>query len=112
MRAAALWLANRTNFSLNPRGRNRQVDLGDLDGSARSVTQASFKILQAVAAGALTSEEAASAASILTIAAKALKTSELEERLDRLENPMRPVPAQITFGATATNGKDDGDDDI
>jgi hypothetical protein len=96
-RSAALWLANRTSFSLNPRGRSRPVDLGDLDGSAKSISTASFKILEAVAGGVLTSEEAQSAASILTIAAQALKTSALEERLEALEKPRRPAVPAITY---------------
>jgi hypothetical protein len=80
-RSAALWLANRTGFSLNPRGQSKPVDLGPLDGSAKSLGQAGFKLLQAIAAGNLTSESAASAAGILEIAARALQTTELEERL-------------------------------
>jgi hypothetical protein len=93
VRAAALWLANRTGFSLNPRGQSKAVNLGPLDGSGKSLAQAGFKLLEAVAAGNLTAEAASSAASILQIAARALETTELEERLERIENPRAAVPA-------------------
>jgi hypothetical protein len=96
VRAAALWLANRTNFSLNPRGQSKAVDLGGLDGSAKSLGHAAFKLLKAVESGTLTPEAAASAAGILEIAARALQVSELEERLERIENPRAAVPALIT----------------
>jgi hypothetical protein len=96
VRAAALWLANRTSFSLNPRGQSKAVDLGSLDGTAKSLGQAGFKLLQAIAAGNLTSESAASAAGILEIAARALQTSELEERLERIENPRRAAVPALT----------------
>ena len=74
-------------------GQAKAVDLGPLDGSAKSLARAGFKLLEAIAAGTIPPESAASAAGILEIAARALQTSELEERLERIENPPRAVPA-------------------
>ena len=104
VRAAALWMANRRpkEFSLNPRGRSRPVNLGSLDGSCASLAAASMGIIRALAAGDLSSEEAASAATVLAAASKALEVGELEARIAELESPQ---PKQLTYSK-----KPDGDD--
>ena len=88
-RAAALWLSNRRpkEFSLNPRGARKALDFGDLNGSARSIADASVHVLRLMAAGELSVEEGSAAAVVLQAAAKAIETGQLEAQVVELENP-------------------------
>ena len=59
-------------------------------------------IIRALAAGDLSAEESASAATVLASASKAFEVAELEARIAELENPQ---PKQLTYAK-----KPDGDE--
>lgn len=66
------------------RGRPVQFDLPALD-NASDLARALGGILRATANGSLTPEEAATIAGVLETKRRAIETSELEQRLDQLE---------------------------
>jgi hypothetical protein len=88
-RAAALWLSNRRpkEWALNPRGARKALDFGNLDGSARSIADASVHVLRLMAAGELSVEEGQAAGAVLQAAARAIETGQLEAQVIELENP-------------------------
>src|SRR5689334_7441164 len=66
------------------RGRNVRIELAPIQ-SAAGVSEAMAAVLDAMAAGDITPDEAATIAAILEVRRKAIETQELAERITRLE---------------------------
>jgi hypothetical protein len=67
-----------------PRGRAIRFDLPDVTGNG-DIKKTALALLQAVAEGHVSAEEAAAAASILKTVREAIEVDELTRRLDALE---------------------------